>query len=492
MPAFNMADLVVPPLGPAYVAAAVRQAGHQVTLIDAISLAIEQYSKHDHDTLIHGLTFDEIVERIPIDVDCIGISANFSFEWPVCRDLLKKIRLRFPHTLLIGGGEHVTAVPEFSLMDSPLDVVILGEGEHTTCELLTTYQNRGREGLSEVPGIAYKDSQDHVRTTTASVRIKDINEIPWPAWDLIPMEEYLSRGYGFGVTRGRSIPVLASRGCPYQCTFCSNPTMWTVRWKTRDPHELLNEIEYLQKTYKATNFDFYDLTMIVRKEWITEFCQAIEDRKMQFTWQLPSGTRSEAIDEEVTNLLYKTGCRNLSYAPESGSKETLAIIKKRVSIPHLMESMHKAVGNGLNVKCNFIFGFPKDRWKNIFESFWAIAQAAWVGIHDIAIWVFVPYPGSELFRDLQAEGKITKMDDEYFYRLAAYADISKTFSYCRALSKQDLLVSRLFGTFLFYFLSWTFRPWRPFQIIYNSISGRLESRSELALRGFLKRVYKWV
>jgi hypothetical protein len=84
------------------------------------------------------------------------------------------------------------------------------------------------------------------------------------------------------------------------------------------------------------------------------------------------------------------------------------------------------------------------------------------------------------------------MDDPYFYRLAAYADITKTYSYCRALTKQDLLLSRLAGTFLFYALSWTFRPWRPIRMLYNSISGHLESRSELALRGFLKRIYKWV
>jgi anaerobic magnesium-protoporphyrin IX monomethyl ester cyclase len=492
MPAFNMADLIVPPIGPAYIAAALREAGHTVLFLDAVGLAIEQYTKHERNTLLHGLTFDEIVDRIPALTDCIGVSTQFSFEWPVCRKLLQKIRQRFPETLLIAGGEHVTAVPEFSLADSPLDAIIVGEGENTACELLKAYQAKGRQGLVDVPGLWFKDGAGRCQRTASAARIKELEKIPRPAWDLLPLEEYLSRGYGFGVARGRSVPVLASRGCPYQCTFCSNPTMWTTRWKARDPNDLLDEIADLQKTYSATNFDFYDLTMIVKKEWIIDFCHAIENRHMQFTWQLPSGTRSEAVDKEVTHLLFRTGCRNISYSPESGSNETLKQIKKRVSLHRLMKSMRQSVRNHLNVKCNFIFGFPHERWKNILESFGAILRSAIIGIHDISIWVFVPYPGSELFVQLRSRGKIKELDDDYFNHLAAYADITKTFSYCERLSKAELIFARSIGIFFFYFLSWLLRPWRPVQIVYHSMVGRLESRSELALRGFFRRFHKWV
>ena len=492
MPAFNMADLVVPPIGPAYIAAVLRKMGHQVTLIDAVGLAIEQYTRHEHDTMLHGLKLNEVVERIPSDADGIGISIEFSYEWPVGRELVKLIRQRFPKVLLIAGGEHVTAAPELCLNDSPLDILVAGEGENTICEILRIYESGGKDALTTIPGIWYRDTNGHPQRTTAVTRIKEIDAIPWPAWDLIPMEEYLSRGLGFGVDRGRSIPVLASRGCPYQCTFCSNPAMWTPRWKPRDPNDLLDEIAFLQKTYNATNFDFFDLTLIVKKEWIIDFCKAIESRKMNFTWQLPSGTRSEAIDQEVTQWLYRTGCRNVSYAPESGSVETLTLIKKRVSLPRLMQSMRQAVKDGLNVKCNFIFGFPHERWKNIFESFWAIVKCAWIGIHDISIWVFVPYPGCELFTQLQERGDIKQLDDQFFYNLAAYADITKTYSYCQNLSTRELIFSRTLGLAMFYSLSWLFRPWRPFNMMYHAVAGHLESRSELALRGFLKRCYKWV
>ena len=91
------------------------------------------------------------------------------------------------------------------------------------------------------------------------------------------------------------------------------------------------------------NFDFYDLTAIVKKDWIVKFCQKIAERGLSFTWQLPSGTRSEAIDDEVANYLFKSGCRNLSYSPESGSKKVLARIKKKIKTDSVITSIMRVL-----------------------------------------------------------------------------------------------------------------------------------------------------
>ena len=154
------------------------------------------------------------------------------------------------------------------------------------------------------------------------------------------------------------MPMMASRGCPYQCTFCSNPSMWTTRWIPRDPDLLLDEMQFYQKKYGAENFDFYDLTAIVKKSWIVDFCRKIEERGLSFTWQLPSGTRTEAIDGEVASLLYRSGCRNMSYSPESGSPAVLRRIKKKIHPDSVIGSISEATKNGMNIKCNIIFGFP--------------------------------------------------------------------------------------------------------------------------------------
>lgn len=215
----------------------------------------------------------------------------------------------------------------------------------------------------------------------------------WPAWDLVPIERYLDRGLGFGVNRGRSMPMLATRGCPYQCTFCSNPEMWTTRWYARDPEQVLDEIQAYRERYGATNFDFYDLTAIVRRRWIVQFTNRILERGMVFTWQLPSGTRSEAIDGEVSGLLYASGCRNISYAPESGSPEVLDRIKKVVKLDRLERSATDAVSAGMNVKLNIIMGFPGESRRELGKTVGFLARMGFSGIHDASVSLFSPCPG---------------------------------------------------------------------------------------------------
>ena len=210
----------------------------------------------------------------------------------------------------------------------------------------------------------------------------------------MPIENYLERGYGFGVNRGRSLPVMASRGCPYQCTFCSNPSMWTTRWIARDPDLLLDEIKEYQLRYNVENFDFYDLTAIVKKSWIFDFCRKIEERGIRFTWQLPSGTRSEAIDSEVAALLYKSGCRNMSYSPESGAASVLTRIKKKITTDSVIDSICAAFAQGMNVKCNIIIGFPGETFAEVLQSYRFIMRMALAGAFDISAWAFSPYPGS--------------------------------------------------------------------------------------------------
>ena len=155
---------------------------------------------------------------------------------------------------------------------------------------------------------------------------------------------------GLGVDRGRSMPMLATRGCPYQCTFCSSPLMWTTRWTARAPLEVVREMQHYIEKYHVDNFDFYDLTAIVHKSWILEFCELLLERGLKITYQLPSGTRSEAIDGEVAKLLFRSGCRNMTYAPESGSPRVLTFIKKRVKVSNMLDSMRACVREKLNIK----------------------------------------------------------------------------------------------------------------------------------------------
>ncbi|MBL94177.1 MAG: radical SAM protein [Magnetovibrio sp.] len=477
--------MFTPPLGLAYIAGTLRNEGYDVSFIDGVGEALDTRHKAENECYLYGLSLNEIVEKVPPDAKVIGVACGFSFEWPTCRDLVSRLRIKFPNVLLMGGGEHITAVPVESIEGSDFDLGVLGEGEETTLEVVNSFVSRNFD-KNAIQGIVFKDQNGKAVCNPRRARKRNIDDIPLPAWDLTPIENYLERGYGFGVNRGRSMPLMASRGCPYQCTFCSNPLMWTTRWIARDPELLLDEIEIYQKKYGAVNFDFYDLTAIVKKDWIVKFCQKIAERGLTFTWQLPSGTRSEAIDDEVAGYLFRSGCRNLSYSPESGSKGVLARIKKKIKTEAVISSIMSSFSQGMNVKCNIIFGFPGETLKEVLESYIFIVRMGIAGAYDISVWAFSPYPGSELFEKIRREKKLV-LDDRYYDSLRSYADASRTISYSEHFSDRKLKALRWIGVALFYFSAWLRRPVRPFKMIQNILNGIQESRSEMALANMLRR-----
>jgi radical SAM superfamily enzyme YgiQ (UPF0313 family) len=264
--------------------------------------------------------------------------------------------------------------------------------------------------------------------------------------------------------------------------------MWTTRWYARDPEQVLDEIQAYMEQYGATNFDFYDLTAIVKRSWIIQFTNRILERNMKFTWQLPSGTRSEAIDEEVCRLLYASGCRNMSYAPESGSPEVLKRIKKVVKLDRLEASVLSAVRNGLNVKLNIIMGFPKESRKELGETVRFLARMGYAGVHDMSISLFSPYPGSELYHDLRKAGKIPELSDEYFLGLCAYKDFSQSSSYSDDVTPRVLNMHRIAGFLVFYGIQYAVRPWRVVRLFVNLLQHRQESRLDKSLQDLARRM----
>ncbi len=485
-----------PPLGLGYIASSLREAGHEVKIIDAVGESIFQMTPINNGRhIIHGLTPDEIVERVDDNFDIIGVSAMFSVEWPLAYQVIKKLKLRFPHKPIICGGEHVTATASWILKNfQEVDACVLGEGElHFTRLVGALSLGENGEGL---PAVITKSNpiKPHrsgpVDKYLFNLRVHDIDDIPLPAWDLIRLEEYLDHNFGYGVNRGRNMPMLATRGCPYQCTFCSSPQMWSTRWVARKPEKVLSEMELYLDRYKAENFSFYDLTAIVKKNWIVEFCNLILKRKHQFTWQLPSGTRSEAIDEEVAELLYTSGCRNLNYAPESGSPTVLARIKKKVNLHSMKKSMKGCLKKGMVIKSNTILGFPGETHREVWQTMKFLVEIAWLGVHETTISGYIPYPGTEIYDHLRATGRLPEYHDEYFWSLATTSNISKSVSWSDDISHRELALYRIFGLLLFYSVSFVRRPQRFFKPLFNIVMGKKEeSRMEASLKALISKLF---
>src|SRR5262249_12141821 len=154
--------------------------------------------------------------------------------------------------------------------------------------------------------------------------------------------------------------------------------------------------EHYVKQYRATNFPFHDLTAIVKKEWIVEFCKEMIRRQLDVTWQLPTGTRCEVIDEEVAPLLAASGGRSMSFAPESGSERTRRLIKKRMKTESLMRAVSSAVAARLNLSVLLVIGFPHETEDDLRETERLVRVLARMGVDDIAVAFFYPIPATEL------------------------------------------------------------------------------------------------
>jgi radical SAM superfamily enzyme YgiQ (UPF0313 family) len=475
-----------PPLSVAYLAGSLTAAGHEVQVIDAVGEALHAlHPAYRPDILVNGLSVPEIVDRIRADAGFVGISCLFSHEWPLIRELVAAIAVRFPGVPIVLGGEHATAVPELCLAEAPaLSACALGEGEETVVDLAEACAGGT---FANVAGLVVRGPDGPVRTAPRA-RIRDVDQIPAPRWDLTPIDRYLDGGFSFGVDRGRTMPLLATRGCPYSCTFCSSPQMWTTRYTTRSPALVVDEIEEFVRRYGAENVDFYDLTAIIDRDWVLEFCRLLDARNLRVIWQLPSGTRSEALDEETLRAMYRSGCRNVSYAPESGSPRTLRAIKKKVQLERLEASMRAAVRVGLNVKANILVGFPDERAADLRETLRFILRMARDGVHDVSVWTFSPYPGSELFERLRVEGRLPRLDDDYYASLLSYSDISGATSYAAALDARQLQRYRVAGLLAFYAASYLTHPLRPLRSLYNIATRRYESRLEMSFGNLVRRL----
>lgn len=427
---------ITPPLGLAYVAGALEAAGQPVQVLDAVAEAPTKQTRYFRGYLV-GLGFDELAARIPADSKVVGITALFTHEWPAMVQLIEAIKRRLPDVPVVLGGEHVTSMPELCLLTSKADYLVLGEGEETMVELVDAL-DRGAP-MAEMLGIGYRSDGDvgadgdgaggHVVVNPRRTRTMAIDEIAWPAWHLIDLDTYHEHRWMGGMwSHNKSVPILATRGCPYQCTYCSAPNMWTPRWIPRDPKLVVDEIQHYYDHDGARNFPFQDLTAIIQRQWIIDFCTELQSRNLDITWQMPTGTRSEAIDDEVAKLLKQTGMISMAYAPESGSEKTRQLIKKKMKSDRMYESMRSAVAAELNVMVFMVIGFPHDTEEHLAENFEFLDNIAEIGINDAAVGFYMALPGTQIFESLYDAGEI-HIDRTYFRHILSSTSLWATSTY---------------------------------------------------------------
>lgn len=411
-----------PPLGLAYIAA-----------------YLLKYGSHKYDIrILDGNCADVFREIQAFKPQIVGFTA-MSLQIKEALSISAKVRQWDTHIYQVIGGIHVSAVPEMTLRKGSFDVAVLGEGEQTFREIVDGHISNGLspENLKEIDGVAFmKDGE--VGYTSPKAAIVDMDSIPHPARDLIDMKHYLShyilvRGSGY-----KTATVHSSRGCPYQCVFCSCGIVFNkVRYFS--PRYVVAEIDELVSKYKARFIFFTDDTFIIDKKRVRTICESIIEHGIagKVDWEVQA--RAELIDWndlELLKLMKKAGCVRIDYGFESGSDRILRFLKKGVaSVVHNQKAIEVTKASGLKVLGTFMLGTLGETDEEIEETKSFIVKNI-DNIEHFQTFITTPFPGAELY-DMCRDKKI--VEEDYIDQLEEEQKQSGLKIYSDTVSRQKVV-----------------------------------------------------
>lgn len=285
------------------------------------------------DAQCQNMTRQDILEKISEQRwDIIGIS-YWSVQSEFSRKLTEDIKSRWTNTVVVHGGVHSTVVPEDSLRSA--DYVIMHEGEITFNELVEKIKRK--ENTDNIKGIAYKKGNG-IKINPQRSLIEDLDTLPRAAYDLLPVERYKMPLH---VTGGDRLPIMGSRGCPYNCSFCTSPNLWQGRVRFRSAVKLVDEIQWLMQEYGVTNFHFWDDNFTLNPRFVEGFCNEIKGRSLKVKWIALD--RAEHINKNARLLpgMKESGCVGIEIGLESANPDTFAHISK----DQKMEDSQIAINN---------------------------------------------------------------------------------------------------------------------------------------------------
>lgn len=448
-----------PPIGLAYIGAVLAKNGHSYKAIDACGEALNQIRPSDDNPqiMIQGLTTAQIIDRIPENTLIFGFSCSFSHCWPLVLRTAEEIRKKFREAFFVAGGEHPTAMTEQVLSTGIFDIVVKGEGEDTFLELVNKILSN--QSWHEIEGIAYRDEKKRLINNKPRPRIKDIDNLPYPDWDNWYIKEYIQHNQVSGINLGgSSMPILGSRGCPYGCTFCSNEKMWGKRYIMRAGKSIVDEMEYMKNKYAVSGFSFFDSTFVVNRSKTLGFCKELIERDLTVSYQLPAGTRCEVFDNELVFALERSGLKNFCFAPESGSDMIRKVVNKHINLDTFFSALQAVKKTKMTVGSFIVLGFPEDNRTSMKQTLSFVRKLAFMGLDDVTVSKFTPYPGSIYFNDLLQDGAFSEHLSELNFIISFYSDEGR--SYCKSLTARQLYYWMNWMYINFYVISFIIRPWR--------------------------------
>jgi anaerobic magnesium-protoporphyrin IX monomethyl ester cyclase len=366
-----------PPLGLAYLASIARSQGDDVRIIDSIAM---------------DYTFEDITGQIKkFDPDLVGLTSTTSMI-PDAYKVAELAKEYNKEVKTVIGGPHVTFTQEETLMESPhMDFTVAGEGETSFSNLLLHL--KGKKEIKEVKGISYRDSEKIIVTPPEQL-IKDVDSIPLPAIDLLPMEKYKAGAKRFGT-------LMTSRGCPYNCIFCSSSLQFGKVWRGHSTDRVLTELRRLVFDYGIREIEFLDDTFTLNMKRAVEIAKNIKAENLDIKWS--GSARVNLFNEEIAKAMKDSGAHTIYFGIESGNQNTLDFIGKGIKLQQAVDSVRKGNEAGLHTLGSFIIGFPDD---TVYEVKNTIKFSKKVKVKIAQFTIATPYPGTRLWQLAKSQNLI--------------------------------------------------------------------------------------
>lgn len=356
-----------PPLGLAYLAAVLEQNNFDVTIIDCPACRMD-----------HKKLKSELSSMQPA---LVGI-ASMTPTMPSALEAARVAKEACPDAKVVMGGPHATFADAAILAEEPaVDIIVRGEGEETLLELAQNLPEL--RNLGNIWGITFKHNGEIVKTPNRPF-IQNLDALPHPSYKSLPIERYRICGKKF-------LPIMSSRGCPFQCSFCVASQMFGAKFRARSPKNVVDEMEWLINTYGAEGISFHDDALTLDKKRIFDICDEIISRKLKIAWGCQ--TRVDQVSKEVLAKMRRAGCNEVSFGVESGCQRILDAVKKRVSTEQSARAVRIAKEEGLFVAVSTIIGYPGETRESLKQTLDFIHT---LEPDDVWLCLATPYPGTEL------------------------------------------------------------------------------------------------
>ena len=381
-PFYPISETPSPPLGIAFLAAALEAAGNEVKVLDFV---VTPYGK--------DILASELAGFSPDMVGATAVTMTFDTAIGVIRDV-KQID---PEILTVMGGPHVSfCVPETLKAFPELDIIVLGEGEETVVELSAAVENE--TDWEDISGIAFRKG-DRIVDTGFREPIADINLLPLPARHLLPLGRYRALGMAISMT--------TSRGCPFNCIFCVGRKMVGAKVRYRDPIAVVDEIEYLNGL-GFPQINIADDLFTASPKHCIAVCDEIIRQGIQVKWT--SFARVDTVSEEVLARMLAAGCHTVSFGVESGNAGILKTIRKGITTAQVIEAVEMCNAVGMAPHASFILGLPGETPETLKETIDFGERLKNLGVSH-GFHLLAPFPGTAVREESEAYGIKILTDD---------------------------------------------------------------------------------